>query len=242
MALGTDLGGGFPQHGSRGRNLFEAMARTAFDSGDQHATGVRAPGLPPYTLKHVDLLAVMVGVTGRAIGGGVEQFFPVQRVGDLEVTVQAVDLVFGHVLLVYEDVVVDLLQVILSVVTDRAAFVGNLTASADQVAVAVGAVDGFGVGQIVVEGGASPEVEIFVGDLVAPRTGAQSLVERRLFEMAEETGGGSHRDVPSLENLAVATGAPQPLTPAKLRQVRSVIKGDSVKLDSPGQEPGFVTS
>ena len=81
---------------------------------------------------------------------------------------------------------------------------------------AVDAVDALLVGQVVGERHAAAQVELLVGDLVAAGAGAQALVERLVFEMAEETGGRGDRHVLALHDLAVATGAAELLAAARL--------------------------
>ena len=173
--------------------------------------------LPPDAAEHVDLLVVMVGMAGGAIGGRVDDLVVLQRVLDLQVAIEAVDLVVGDVLLVHELVVVDPLEIALAVVADQAALAGHLAVAADQVAVAVGAVDALLVGQIVAERDAAAQVELLVGNLVAARAGAQTLVERLVLEMAEEAGGRGDRHVLALDDLAVAARAAQLLAAAQSR-------------------------
>ena len=62
-----------PQHRSRGRHFFCAMASPALDADCQHAVELRGNRLPALPLEHLQLLAVMVGVAGLAIGGGVRE-------------------------------------------------------------------------------------------------------------------------------------------------------------------------
>ena len=123
-------------------------------------------------------------------------------------------------------------QVALAVVAGEAAFAGHVAVAADQVAVAILAVDALLEGQLVRELHAAAQVELLLGNLVAVRAGAELLVERLVLEVAEEAGRGGHGHVRALHDLAVATRAAEGLAAAALLQVRRVVEGDAVEIDA----------
>ena len=84
--------------------------------------------------QHVDLFPVMVRMAALAVGRGVQQAVLLQFVPDLQVAVEAVDLVLGDVNPVHELAVADLFQVVRAIVADAAPLAGNLALPAYHVA------------------------------------------------------------------------------------------------------------
>ena len=209
------------------------MASAAAHAGGRHAAGLHGDRLAAQPLEHLDLFLVVVRMAARAVPGGVDEPLLVERVLDAEVAIQAVDGVLGHVLGVHEGVVVDPRQVAFAVVADEAALAGHLALAADHVGVAIGAIDALLVRQLVRELHAAAQIVFLLGDLVAAGAGGQPLVERLVLEVAEEAGGGGHRHVLALHDLAVATGAAQLLAAAEFAQV-----GRVVEMDAPGTRRG----
>ena len=124
----------------------------------------------------------------------------------------------------------------------EAAFAGHVAVAADQVAVAVLAVDAVLEGQLMREFHAAAQVELLLGNLVAMRAGAELLVEGLVLEVAEETGGGGHGHVLALHDLAVTTRAAEGLAPPALLQVRRVVEGNAVKIDEAGKQAAFMAA
>ena len=238
VAGGANLGRGPPEHASCRGDLFETVAGLAGDPHAQHADGALAIGSASgeaeqgraAALEHPHLLLVMVGMTTGAVGGGVDDLLLVFGVLNRQVAIEAVEGVLGDVLLVNEIVLLDPLQVILPVVANHAPLAGHLAVAADQVAMTVGAIDSFLVGQLVGELDAAAQVVRLLRDLVAAGAGAQLLVERLVLEVAEEAGRRGDRDVLSLHDLAVAARAAEPLAPPALAQVRRVVEGNPMEV------------
>ena len=134
------------------------------------------------------------------------------------------------------------LQIVLAVMTNGAAFARDLAVAADQIAVAVRAVDAPFISQVVAELDAPSQVKLAFGNLVAAGARSQPLVEHPVFEMAQKTGRRRHRHVRALDNLAVATGAAQLFPAPRFRQMRSVVERDSVKIDAAGEQSRVVAT
>ena len=154
--------------------------------------------------------------------------------------VGAVDFMVRHVHLVHEDVIVDAGKIVLSVVAHAAAFSGNLAVALDDIHMAVVAVDALLVCQFVTELDAAAEIEFFHGNRVAACAGSQPFVEGRIFEVAEVARGRRNRHVLPLHHLTVATRAAKLLSSSQFIQMRSMIEGNAVELDSSRQQSRFM--
>ena len=177
---------------------------------------------------------MMSRVASVAVSSGSFEFVLLQRMLDFQMAIETVNLVFRDMLLVDEDMVVDLLEIVHAIVTNRTAFARNRSVTADQIAVAVRTIDTLLVGHIVREDGAAAEVEFGFGDLVAPSTCPQAFVEESFLEVAKEASRGRHGHVLALDNLAMTTRTAQLLTPPEFFQMRLVVESDPVELDSAG--------
>ena len=242
VALGTDGGGGPPEHGSGRRDFFYLVTGRAGNSRDRHAAVLRRNALGSFAQQHANLLAMLVRMTRLTVSSGVFNPLPVQGMLDFQMTFETIDFVVGDVHLVHEYVVVDSFEIVLAIMTSGAAFARDVAVAADQIAVAVRAVDAAFISQVVAELHAPSQVKLAFRDLVAAGTRSQPLVEQPIFEMAQKTSGRRHRHVRALDNLAVATGAAQPFSAPQIRQMRPVVKRDSVKIDAAGEQSRVVTA
>ena len=121
---------------------------------------------------------MLAGMASGTVRRGMRDQLGIPHVLDLHVARQAVDMVIGDVRVVHEHMVVDPFEVVFAIVAHATALARHLAVAANQIAVAIGAVDALLVGQVVAELGAAAQFELLVRDLMAASAGAQAFVER----------------------------------------------------------------
>jgi hypothetical protein len=235
-------------HGSRpgrrvgGRRRRRLVARLACNADGGHSGARGLNGKGSHAFHHGNLLSMVAGMTGGAIGGGMFESVGIQRVLDFQMTRQAIHFVIADVFLMHEQGVVDACQILGTKVAELATFHRYGPGASDQIAVALGAIDPLFKGQFMIEDVAAAQFVIFFRNLVAAGTGPDTLVEGNLFEVAQETSRFGHGHVNVLHDLAVAARAAQRHAAAHVSQVGGMVKGHPLEIDAAGQQAGVVTA
>lgn len=151
------------------------------------------------------LLFVLVFVAVGASGEGWSLQF-LYRVPYLDVAVEAIDFVCGHMIMVNEVGIGVSFDILGSIMTGQTAVLGHEPVTFYNIRMAVPAVDRHLFDDGVVVSDVS-ERELFSGDFVAECAAGASLVELLPLEVAEEAGSFGVRDMLTLDDLRVAIDA-----------------------------------
>jgi hypothetical protein len=167
------------------------------------------------------------GSAVAALASSSQHRFPCGNLMDnLNVTVKAFYLMLGYVRPMQERCLSVSAQTHRIIVTSVASLPGNLPISLYHFLMAGGAVHAKALYLPMVKREARRRDYLF-RNLMAQGAAARALVERSILKVAEEASAGSDRDVTSLHDLGVATGAAQLLSPAHLGQMGLVVKQDT---------------